>query len=651
MKSKKGSIIALVCLLLLSAVCMFFANNIQTDGGKVAVSEGTIVTDKGELVYKLYKPDSATTSNKAPGVLLLHGYQNDHETCAAYAIELARRGAVVLALDEYGHGHTTVGLVNRGYVNHKVTVNFGNDSVSDGTFVEIGEGGPVRYKIMMNFSNLSFFDDHYTKDQYGNELTDSSVGGIAAYAYLASLSYVDTSRLAISGHSMGTWASWSVAAAYSGTAIEPKATVLQCGELFRDSAYDSENIHFNNVLLLQAKWDEFSYFRDYAPVVSDELLKTPLRLEFLGVNGNANWNTTYGNFADGSARRIELLYTNHRLTTHNKNGLATAMEWFDNSIDLDSSIAPTNLKAMNKEWLVLLSMLLVLAAMFPLMNILLATPLFASAVVEKPSQDTIVTGKSRFISGLITILLSGLTFPFMTQLGHGLLPLPENIFRMTVGNGFLCWYLTLILIMGITSLISNFKNKKKGIAKEQFNTKAFFLSLLLAVIMALLVYVVNMIYYAIFDLDLRFIWPFFRTYNGERLVQFFVYIPVFALFYLMNNTKIIRNLRTKSTYEEGLGGFLKNWLNNFVLMAGGVLLIVLIEYIPFFSNIGPGADLLFGSTFGGPFMSILILFVPQVLFFSLVCTYCYRKTGKVYTGAILAAILACWIVTGGSSIL
>ena len=81
------------------------------------------------------------------------------------------------------------------------------------------------------------------------------------------------------------------------------------------------------------------------------------------------------------------------------------------------------------------------------------------------------------------------------------------------------------------------------------------------------------------------------------------------------------------------------------------MLIVLLEYIPFFLGIGPGADVLFGSTFGGPFMSILILFVPQVLFFSILCTYCYRKTGKVYVGALVAAMLACWIVTGGSSFL
>ena len=66
-----------------------------------------------------------------------------------------------------------------------------------------------------------------------------------AYGLLAALPYVDSGRLAVSGHSMGTWSSWSVAAAFSGMTdengadISPKATVLQCGELFRESVYDA----------------------------------------------------------------------------------------------------------------------------------------------------------------------------------------------------------------------------------------------------------------------------------------------------------------------------------------------------------------------------------------------------------------------------
>lgn len=223
-KNRTKAIIALAVFLAAIFGCMFAADRIQTGSGSIGVTEGWIETDVGNLFYKLYTPKSATVESKAPGILLLHGYQNDHETCAAYAVELARRGAVVLCLDEYGHGATTAGLVNRGYVNHKVTVNYGEDSEADGTFKTIG--GQTRYKVMMNFSNLSFFDKHYTTDSDGNTLTDSSAGGNYAYALLAAMDNVDPSRLAISGHSMGTWSSWSVAANFCGTDIEPKAIVL-----------------------------------------------------------------------------------------------------------------------------------------------------------------------------------------------------------------------------------------------------------------------------------------------------------------------------------------------------------------------------------------------------------------------------------------
>lgn len=409
-------------------------------------------------MHKLYTPKTATAEPPAPGVLLLHGYQNDHETCAAYAIELARRGAVVLCLDEYGHGSTTAGLINRGYVNHKVTVNYGEDSVEDGTFKTIG--GQTRYKVMMNFSNLSFFDKHYTTDADGNSMTDSSAGGSCAYALLAAMDNVDPARLAISGHPMGAWSSWPVAANFCGTDIEPKAVVLQCGELFRDSAYDAANIHFNNVLLLQAKYDEFSYFRDYKNVVDDELLKSDLRTEFLGCTADeAAWNTTYGSFEDGTARRMELLNTNHRLTTHNAHGLATALTWFSDTIGLDLTLAPTDQVAMTKETLVLIAMLAAVASLMAVMELLLTTPFFSKAVQPLPGEASVKPNGAWWRGAIITMLLAAATYPFMTQLGHGLLPLPENIFRMTVGNGFLSWYSLLILIMLVTSIIGYQKTK------------------------------------------------------------------------------------------------------------------------------------------------------------------------------------------------
>jgi dienelactone hydrolase len=663
-KSRKLPAVLLAALLIVAFVALFFANRVQTDGGKISITEGYLSSDVGDLFYKLYVPSTLKEGEKAPGVLLLHGYQNDHETNAAYAIELARRGAVVLSLDEYGHGASEPGLKERGYVNHMVKVNYGEDSEADNTFRKVG--GTMRYRLMMNFSNLSFFNDRYTKDDAGNVLTDSSCGGGAAYKFLSELPNVDSTKLGISGHSMGTWAGWSVAAAYSGTDIEPKATVLQCGELFRDSAYDTGKIHFNNVLLLQAKWDEFSYFRDYKRNVDDNLLRSDLRTEFLGTTAeSAAWNTTFGSFSDGSARRMELLYTNHRLTTHNEHGLDTAINWFNDAFDgALTGPAATDQVAMTKEWLVLFAMLCVIAALLPFSELLLSVPFFSKLVQPLPPKAGIKSKGKWWRGALITILIAAATYPFMTQLGHALLPLPENIFRMTVGNGFIGWYLLLILIMVITTLVGWRSAKKKdgfdgfygmGLGSEQKQNRISLSLLLRACVLVLcmlaMMYLVVFAAEKLFKLDLRFIWPFFKTFTLPRLGQFFVYIPVFALFFLLNNSKIMASMRTEATYRKGFAGFLGNWWRNALLMVGGILLIVLIEYIPFFAGIGPGADVLFGSTFGGPFMSLLILFVPQVIVFSVLCTYFYRRTGSVYTGALLVASLAAWIVTGGSSML
>lgn len=661
-------LICLVSLIVIVFGCMIGANAIQNNGGNVKVEMGHVEVEDGKvLTYKLYSPKSATTTNKAPAVLMLHGYQNDHETSAAYAIELARRGVVVMALDEYGHGATNISMIERGYVNHKVTVNYGND-VEGESYLEIG--GQKRYKVLINFSNLSFFIDKYSKDNEGNSIKDSSMGGTYAYAYLSTLDYVDGTRMAVSGHSMGTWASWSVAAVFSGLTIAPKAVVLQCGELFSNSVYDSSTIKFNNVLLLQAKYDEFNYFRDYKNVVNDSLLTSELRTNFLGTSTNeAKWNTTYGDFFDGSARRIELLYTNHRLTTHNSKGITTSINWLTNAIGIETNLKPTNQVYHFKELLVLIATLAGVASMMPVMLLVTELPFFKSVRASVPNRESKVKKGWKWWKGaIITMLISGLTYPFLTQLGHGLLPLPETtIFRMTIGNGFLSWYLFLIIIMLITTIMPFVKSKKtdneidyvdlglaneeNGVKKKKMDWKLCGKSALLALIMVGFMYLLVVLCESLFMLDFRYIWPFFKSFTGTRFLQFLAYIPIFVVFFVLNNSKIFSQMRNEYATKPGFKGFISCWWRNALCMVGGILFIILIEYIPFFLDLGPGVDLLFSSTFGGPFMSLMIVFVPQVLVFSLICTYLYRKTGNVYTGAFVVAALACWIVTGGSAML
>lgn len=665
MKNKK-SLVLFICFTAAIILFQLIANGIQTSWGKVEVSKVKYeITDRNGkeqfLTGKLYRPKSATAANPAPAVLMLHGYQNDKETNDAYSIELSRRGIVVLSLDEYGHGWTSAGLLERGWTNHKVTVNFGEDSEENKTYKTIGSGGADRYKIMMNFSNLSFFKDRYSKGTDGSYLRDSSMGGIEGFKNLSAYDFVDSSKIGISGHSMGTWASWSTAAE-----TPAKAVVLQCGELFNKNAYDSAKYNFNNVLLLQAKWDEFNYFRDYKNTVTDKLMASPLRKEFLGTGGSdGEWNKTYGSFADGSARRIELIYTNHRLTTHDHHAVGTGIEWFGNALGVNYSIPAASHVYGWKEWLVFASFLLVIFALLPLADLVLEIPYFKNAAQAVPQDASkFKTNKSWWKGAVITMAIAACTYPFMTQLGHGLLPLPENIFRMTIGNGFVSWYLLLIIVMLFTTILPWKKSKKSanptnwydiglGTADEpgKFGWGLLGKSALVCLILLAYIYVLVTIFTCAFQLDFRVIWPFIKPFNLERFGQFFVYIPVFFVFFLLNNSKIFASMKTEYSVMEGSRGYWQCWWRNALCMAGGLFVIVLLEYIPFFVGLGPGADLCFGTTFGGPFMSLLIVFVPQVVVFSFIGTKLYRKTGNVFLSALVISSLACWVVTGGSAIL
>ena len=63
----------------------------------------------------LYLPADATTENKAPAILAVHGYINSREVQSGFAIEFARRGYVVLALDQTGHGYSDPPAFSEGF--------------------------------------------------------------------------------------------------------------------------------------------------------------------------------------------------------------------------------------------------------------------------------------------------------------------------------------------------------------------------------------------------------------------------------------------------------------------------------------------------------------------------------------------------------
>jgi pimeloyl-ACP methyl ester carboxylesterase len=134
----------LVLGLILILAGSFLAHAVQTSGG-VILKDVRFAGDNGLTQSGLlYVPKSATAAHPAPAVLASHGYINTREMQSPFAIELARRGFVVLAMDMIGHGY------------------------SDGA---VGQ----------------------SKD----------LGGPAALRYLQSLPFVDKANIGLEGHSMG----------------------------------------------------------------------------------------------------------------------------------------------------------------------------------------------------------------------------------------------------------------------------------------------------------------------------------------------------------------------------------------------------------------------------------------------------------------
>ena len=158
----KKSRIALVVALLLCVISIIGAGLVQTDFGKVKVIDVTMETGVGTLTGYLFVPENATSENPAPAVVTSHGYLNNREMQDSTYVELARRGYVVFAMNAYGHGDSSV-----------------------------------------------------TSAKDADSISVTTKGMVDAVEYVYGLSFVDDSRIGITGHSMGAVITDATATYYS----------------------------------------------------------------------------------------------------------------------------------------------------------------------------------------------------------------------------------------------------------------------------------------------------------------------------------------------------------------------------------------------------------------------------------------------------
>lgn len=104
--TNKNTLKISVLMVLIMVLCNIIAFCVATNGFVVTIRNVSFYgpTYNNIVSANLFIPEGASATNKKPAVLAVHGYNNMKDMMTNTAIELARRGFVVLAMDMPGHG-------------------------------------------------------------------------------------------------------------------------------------------------------------------------------------------------------------------------------------------------------------------------------------------------------------------------------------------------------------------------------------------------------------------------------------------------------------------------------------------------------------------------------------------------------------------
>jgi len=578
-------------VLLVGAQCI--ASLVQRDFGRIQVRNVSYINDNGiPLRAKLLTPVAARKDRPLPGVMYIHGYQNNRETGDAYCIELARRGFVVLNIDAIGRGNS-------------------------------GLPGDI---------HKSDFDPTY--------------GARAGLAFLRELPFVKAGAVALAGHSLGAEIAYRIALEDP----EVKALVLT-GFAYTMEASPTQP---RNMLMIMGRWDEFRDRMTGTRDIEKEWMSTPQTRKVIPFP-DPKPGRTYGDFTKGTARRVVIPPIIHIQESHNTRAIAETLEWLQKALGPPKSlwIDPGEQIWPVKEWATLIAMLAGLAALLPLGTLLLGTSFFRP-LLERGPYHYFCTGWSYTKFVVLNGLVMWLYLPIILVLFavHIYVVPIDKTFPMMMVNGIVGWF-TGINVIGLLIFRSWFRRKQRkegitlgdlgisyAVVRFSLDGGKVFKTILLAALLFGFAYGCQHLLEAVFIVDYRFIFPFASDLTPERARIGLRYFP-FILFGFLGLGVFLHGqirLRERSTP-------LRTWIlwslsGTFALVAPLVLFLS-IQYVPLFKN---GEILLKGP--GGMFVAFLLnLFhiIGVLIMTTPISTWFFQLTGRIYLGALVNALLVTWM--------
>ncbi|MFX0171167.1 MAG: alpha/beta hydrolase [Candidatus Hodarchaeota archaeon] len=453
---------------------------------------------------------------------------------------------------------------------------------------------------------------------------DSDQGGATALNYLNNLTYVN--KLGIVGHSMGA----GIAIQALELSTVPVDAVVFVGGGSRSTSEWANTTFPKNLLITIGRYDE---------LYDVPSLYTSLSDTFGVTEGSVNPEQLYGDFSNGSARKLVLGETNHLFETIDPIIIRETVFWLQNSlkgIDKPLGVLIYQFHILGG----LISSLGLIISIFPLIIILLNFPIFSS-LQKTPSSIYAISNKRYLIFGILYAIIGlGLFLPsFM---------FPNLPFPQSLGSDVSIWFLGCSIVAFLLILLIYKNLKIKSVNWADFGIdfpfskeilKQIGKSLILSCIVILWLYAWILPVDLILALDFRAFLPLFNDLTLKRMLVIPLYLIFTIPFFIIDGIWIIGFLRPESK---------NNWSR---MQFEWTVKAVLIKCFPYFLILM--IQLIEGYILGSAYISGMIgffllflwIFTPFFIISTTLLAWGYQHTERVYIGAFLNALIFSWTLS------
>jgi hypothetical protein len=352
-----------------------------------------------------------------------------------------------------------------------------------------------------------------------------------------------------------------------------------------------------------------------------------------GTKDSVQIGRLYGDLENGTARKLLMPAVTHPGDHLSRETIAAAIDWFDLTLDHRSSLGSADQTWFWKELGTLLALIGAAILIFPLTSVFL----------NLPNLRAVETGKTRAVNQstmaiqvniVATMFIPVVTFFPLQTLADAVLP-ASSFLPQQITNGVLLWaWGTGLITLGMFYFWNRQHRRSLGDLGVPIDKATLLRAAAIAVLCCMCLYLTLVVVDHLLTVDFRFWVVALKLLSPTQFGIFLVYLLPFTAYFLVLSLSLHNPLRRNS------GGVL--WVNG-VTLSGGFVLMLAVQYLP----------LLLGGTLAIPSMPLLSIvafqFVPLLFLVGAISTFCYERTGNIYTGAFINSIFVTWYMVAGTA--